>query len=166
MKKLMVFLMILALLCPAGGAEGAVGMANPWRETTQEELLETLGVTFGVPEGAEDVVYRVLESEGVAEMQFAWQGTEYIARIRSAEAFEDISGFFYDWNSVEECEISWCAGQLLRADTDAGSVWLCLWYDAAPGLMYSLGTNGAVKAQPDPLALAERVYLPAQGDAE
>lgn len=166
MKRLTVFLMVLALLCPAGWAESAVGMVNPWCETTQEELLETLGVTFGVPEGAEEIVYRMMEEEGVAEMQFAWQGTEYVARIRSAEAFEDISGFFYDWDSEETCEIGWCEGQLLNAQTDEGGVWLCLWYDAAPGLMYSLGTHGSVKAQPELLSLAEEVYVPAQGDVE
>lgn len=166
MKKLTVFLMILALLCPAGWTEAAVGMVNPWRETTQEALLQTQGVTFGVPEGAEAIVYRVLESEGVAEMQFAWQGVEYAARICSTEAFEDVSGFCYDWSSVEKCEIGWCEGQLLRVDTDAGSVWLCLWYDAAPGLMYSLGTRAPTKVQSDLLWLAERVYVPAQGDVE
>lgn len=54
MKRLAALALILALLCPA--ALAAVGMANPWTETTAEALMQALGVQFGVPEGAEDIV--------------------------------------------------------------------------------------------------------------
>ena len=62
-------------------SEEAVGIANPWTEMTEDELLEASGMTFGVPEDAKDVVYRWLEDESLAEMQFMLGEDEYCARI-------------------------------------------------------------------------------------
>ncbi len=61
-----------------------IGMANPWVEMTAEELMEKAGVSFGVPEGAENVIYRYNAGEDMAEMQFTMNGTEFCARIQSA----------------------------------------------------------------------------------
>lgn len=160
MKRLAALALILALLCPA--ALAAVGMANPWTETTAEALMQALGVQFGVPEGAEDIVYRMLEPENLAEMRFSWRGTEYVARIKPAAEFEDISGFCYSWNVEEVSAIGWCEGRILG--TDGATV--CLWYDAAPGLMYSVSAAAPADAEVDILTVAQMVYLPAQGEAE
>jgi hypothetical protein len=40
-----------------------------------------------------------------------------------------------------------------------------LWFDAAPGLMYSLSAVGADLNGLDPLAVAEQIFVPMQGDA-
>lgn len=160
MKRLIA--LILMLLCAAALAAEETGMVNPWRETTAEELMQTLGVEFGVPEDAEDVVYRMLEAENLAEMQFSWRGAQCCARIVPTAEFEDISGFFYDWDSEEECEIGWCAGRVMCVENAI----VCLWYDAAPGLMYSVGAILPPDAQVEILTLAEMIYIPAQGEVE
>lgn len=162
MKRLTVLMLVFALLCLPSLAKGAAQTVNPWRETTAEELMQTLGVEFGVPEDAENVVYRMLEAENLAEMQFVWCGAECCARIMPTAEFEDISGFFYDWDSEEECEIGWCAGRVMRAENAI----VFLWYDVAPGLMYSVGMILPPDAQADILAQAEMIYIPAQGEVE
>lgn len=162
MKRLTALVLVLAWLCFAGLAEDMMRTANPWTLTTAEELMQTLGVEFGVPEDAENVVYRMLESENLAEMQFGWRDAEYSARIKPAAVFEDISGFYYRWNAEETCEIGWCEGRIMR--TDEATV--CLWYDAAPGLMYSVGTVAPADAEVDIRALAEMIYIPTQGEVE
>ena len=156
---------------PADAAGETVGLANPWTDMTKEELEQASGVALGVPEGAEEVVYRWLESETLAEMQFTLGGDEYCARVRPAalEAgqLENISGMYYGWENEESVTISRCEGTIGQYQTGTREwVELCQWYDAAPGLMYSLSvyTTGDVDGL-DLTAVAEMVYIPMQGDA-
>lgn len=163
MKRLLVLMLVCALLRPPALAQ-STAIANPWREVTAEVLMDVLGVHFGVPEGAENIVYLTLEAEKLAEMQFELQGVKYCARIKPTAEFEDISGLFYLWDAVEDCEIGWCAAKILCADADENAVRLCLWYDAAPGLMYSLSAMAPTDAPIDLADAAASVYLPTQGE--
>lgn len=166
MRRFFSALLTVALLCAAAWAEGMTALPNPWQETTADGLMQTLGVRFGVPEGAEEIVYRALEAESLAEMQFILQGAEYTARIMPADGFLDISGHFGPLELIRELEIGWCGGRIMGADADGESIRVCLWYDAAPGLMYSLSSVEPVNAQADIRAIAEEVYIPVQGDVE
>ena len=144
-------------------------LANPWENVTQEELTQAAGVRFGVPEGAENILYRYLESEGLAEMQFTLDGDEYCARIQPAalEAGElmNISGMYFAWENEEEISVGSCRGTLAQAQTGSEDwVELCQWYDAAPGLMYSLAVYTTEVDGLDLTAVAEQVYLPMQGN--
>ena len=71
----------LLCLALAAGATAETGLANPWEETTADALARFPGVTFGVPEGAEDIEYRLLRKDALAEMQFTWYDLRYCARI-------------------------------------------------------------------------------------
>lgn len=144
-------------------------LPNPWQEMTETELMEASGLCFGVPEGAENIVYRFLPGESLAEMQFTLGGDEFCARIQPAALNEgelmNISGMYFAWENEEEITIRHCRGTIGQAQADSED-WaeLCLWYDAAPGLMYSLS---AFTTDPDGLdltAIAHQVYLPVQGD--
>lgn len=168
MKKMIAA--VLAAMLALGGlacAETLVGIPNPWVDTTADGLTEALGLRFGVPEGAENVVYRMLESDSLAEMTFTWEGMDYCARIKPAAEFEDISGLYYEWENVQEdFTVGSCAAWEARARDGETTVDLCLWYDAAPGLMYSICTSADNDLDGfDLLAAAEQVYLPVQGDA-
>lgn len=163
MKKLIAVVMVLALLCASAAA---VEIADPWRETTAEELVETLGLSFCVPTGAENVVYRMMESEAVAEMHFTLDDVEYTARIKPALELEDISGMHYEWGAAEPCEILWCPGEIRQINADGRNIALCLWYDVVPGLMYSVGAVAPEDVELDILAMANALFAPAQGDAD
>ena len=142
-------------------------LANPWRDVTGEELAQLSGISFGVPEGAEGIVWRWLESDGLAEMQFTMDGDEYCARIQPA-ALEDgelmnISGMYFDWEYEEDVTIGHCPGTLCQAKTGSEDwVELCLWYDSAPGLMYSLSVYTTEPDGLDLTAVAGMVYMPVQ----
>ena len=90
LKKTMALILTLALAAPAAAyaeteeapSEETTQIANPWTDMTKEELEKVSGVTFGVPEDAKDVVYRWLEEENLAEMQFMLDDDEYCARIK------------------------------------------------------------------------------------
>ena len=169
MKKLFsIALAALMLLSCAALAEAPIaGVPNPWTETTAEGLMEALGIAFTVPEGAQNIAFRMLESDSLAEMDFDLDGMSYTARIQPAVEWTDISGMYYEWeNTMEDFTIGNCPAWEGRAADDQGTADLCLWFDVAPGLMYSLSTvsEGDLDGF-DLTAIAEQVYTPVQGDA-
>ena len=144
-------------------------MPNPWEDMTEEQLMEASGMTFGVPEGAENVIYRFLRSENLAEMQFTLGNDEFCARIQPAALAQgellDISGMYFDWENEEAVLIGHCEGTIGQAQTGSEDwVELCLWYDLAPGLMYSLAVYTTDPDGLDLTAVAGQVYIPAQGN--
>ena len=142
-----------------------VTMGNPWEDTTAEQLKETAGLAFGVPEGAENVIYRYMKGEGLAEMQFNLENDEFCARILPVKLEEgqimNISGMYFEWENEETVSVGNCSGTIGIAQTGSKEwVELCQWYDAEQGRMYSLS---AYTTDPDGLdvaAIAEMVYNP------
>lgn len=160
MRKLIAAMLALLMMTIAC-AETAV--INPWTETTPDGLMQSLGLSFDVPEGAENVAYRMLENEMLAEMQFDLNAVHFNARIKPAVEFEDISGMYYEWASDEPAGVGWCEGRLLRAGDGESTADLLLWFDAAPGLMYSLSALSPEGT--DLLSIADAVYRITQSDA-
>ncbi len=151
------------------GYRAGAGMANPWEDLTAEQLAETAGVCFGVPEGAENLVYRYLPAEELAEMQFTLGPDEYCARIRPADLRDgelmNIADMYFAWENEEDITVGSCRGTIGQAQTGSTDwVELCLWYDLAPGLMYALSVYTTDPDGLDLTAVAEQVYLPMQGN--
>ena len=145
-------------------------MVNPWVTLTAEELTEASGLSFNVPEGAENVIYAYMADGQLAEMQFTLDGDEYTARIKPADLrdgeLENIADIYYDWEHEEDVTIGHCAGTLGIAQTGSEDwVECCQWYDLAPGLMYSLAVYTTDPDGLDLTAVAQMVYAPMQGDA-
>ena len=142
-------------------------IANPWTDMTQEALQQASGLTFNLPEGAENVCYRWLEADALAEMQFTMDGDEYCARIQPAELEDgelmNISGMYFEWEHEEDVTIDHCHGTLGLAKTGSEDwVELCLWYDPVPGLMYALSVYTTDPDGLDLTAVAGMVYAPVQ----
>ena len=159
MKKYIAILMIVFLL-PFAVAE--VGVANPWTDTTREGMMEAIGLTLGVPEGATNVTWRMMKDPQMGELQFTWYGEDYTARVAPAEVFEDISGLYYEWDQEAACAVGRCEGVTRRAHAEGETVDVCLWYDALTGLMYSVSAAAPDLDGFDILAAAEQVYVPMQ----
>ena len=141
------------------------GLANPWVDTDAEGIMQTIGVEFGVPEGAEVLAYRMLPDAQLAEMQFVWNDMTYCARIQPTTEFTDISGLYFDWQSEESFDMRGCECREMRVQDGDETVDLCLWYDVVPGLMYSVFTSSGSDLDGfDLLAAVEQLYVPAQGD--
>ena len=144
-------------------------MQNPWTELTAEEAAQY--INFAVPEGAENVVYRLMEAEGqepLAEVQFDLDGRSFNMRVqRGVDADVDISGMYYDWTATNDTwKVQHCDARTMsyisKTEDDA---MVTLWYDAAPGLMYSLSAAGNDLNGLDLPVLADQIYIPTQGNA-
>ena len=137
----------------------AVSMINPWVDLTAEELQSESGLSFGVPDGAENVIYRYLKEDNLAEMQFTIGNDEYCARIQPAEEAENISGMYFEWDNEEDIRIGSCAGTIGQAKTGSEDwVELCQWYDADQGLQYSLSVYTTDRDGLDLTAVAGQIY--------
>ncbi|MBO5999494.1 MAG: histidine phosphatase family protein [Lachnospiraceae bacterium] len=145
----------------------AIGMPNPWTDTTAEEALEALGFELGIPEGAENVAYRVLSEEKLLEADFSLDGLDYVARMKPSDVtdeIEDISGLYYEWEHEEECEIGYAKGLIRQVKDGDQTIENCIWLDVVPGLVYSLCTSGEDLDGFDLTAVAAQVFKPMQGD--
>lgn len=166
MKKWIASLLaaLLLLTCIPCMAENAE-LANPWVDTDEEGFTSLTGLEIGMPEDAENVIWRVLEEEGLGEVQFTWQDVEYTARICSAAEFTDISGLNYDeWAVEDACTVGYCEGVAKRTFDGDMTVDLCQWFDVAPGVMYSVSVIAPDLDGFDILAAAELLFVPMQGD--
>lgn len=159
MKRLL--LMLALLLLPAAAcAEGFIGMANPWIDTTQEDLEARTGMHLRAPDGAAEVIWRVLTTADLAELRFTLDGVSYTARAVPAEHYRDISGMYYSWLTEQECRIGGCPGLLQIASSVGERVVLCQWYDEAAEVMFFLASRGANHRHEIVLAVAEEVSAP------
>lgn len=170
MKKLMAILMAALMTLTLAGAAfaegGMIGMANPWTETTEEGFIGIMGLELAIPEGAENVAFRVLEAEQLGEMTFTLDGMDYVARVKPAVEFEDISGLYYAFeNPIEDEAVAGLQTWEGRATDGEETIDLALWFDVVPGIMYSLSTSGADLDGFDIIGVALQVYQPMQGDA-
>jgi hypothetical protein len=162
MKKVFALLLISAMIFPLTGCvrnSGSADMVNPVHKSSADEILQTLGITMNLPEDAEDAKYSIIdvnEGEPIAQAQFKLDGLSYTYRIRSSPEMEDISGAYYDWESVKNIEVYYCEGELCYNEGREG---VCLWYDAATGLMYSLFTDTGATEE-TLLALANDLFVP------
>ena len=144
-----------------------VSIPNPMKETDADGIMQAMGVRFGVPDGAENVRYVIINDE-MAQMSFELDSTEFTARIKPSAEFEDISGMYYDWTFTDDSwKVGYCDAKAMSyiSETEDDAMVL-LWYDVVPGLMYSIS---AVSGDLDGLDLsvyAEQVYIPMQGDSD
>ena len=155
-------------LCSEANESGFVGesyeayLANPWEEMTAEQLADASGLRFGVPEGAENIIYRYLRSENLAEMQFTLDADECCARVQPAALQEgewmNISGMYFAWENEEAVTIGTCSGTIGQAQTGSEEwVELCVWYDRAQGLVHSLSVYTTDLDGLDVTAIAEQI---------
>ena len=160
MKKIIAAAILLAMLLT--GAASA--LANPWTETTAEGMMERLGLCFDLPQSAQNVTLHMLEAEGLAHAQFSLCGTDYAMRMQATGWPEDISGAYYEWNSVEACEVNGREGSVMYAADGNTTVSLCIWTDMAPGISYSLLARAPEKVNVH--AMAQLLFVPVQGETD
>lgn len=129
--------------------------------TTAQQIMFYLGYDVAVaPEGATDITYHAfaMEDMTVAETTFFKEGVHYTYRVAGSVWITDISGISDTFEVKENGMIGWCDAELSYTAGGAGKI---LWYDFAPGLMYSLSMDSG--ATPEQLLqMAEELYEPAQ----
>ena len=158
-------------LCSAANESGFVGFAsepliglpNPWVDLTAEQLKEASGLSFRLPEGAKDIVYRYLPAEQLAEGQYTWEDGEFCVRTQPAvlaadEALPELSGMYFAWEDEEAVTIRGCRGVIGQAKCGSEDwVQRCLWYDDSAGRLCSLSVSTTDPDGLDLCAIAEDI---------
>ncbi len=186
MKKLVLIVMVgLFSMTMAGcGATGAESqaeaaetataqIANPWRDTTEEEAVAYMPNLFGEPEGATNVRWSVMgdpedleNSSPLVQMDFDLDGQSFTAREQyPGEENAGISGMYYEWTVSDDVTLAnWCGGfaqgKNYRYVGENEYVDLITWYDLETGANYSLSCVAADLDGFDIQAVAEAIYDP------
>ena len=149
---------------------GNAQIANPWRDVTETEARAVYPQTFAVPEGAENAAWRVMETAGspaLLQLEFDLDGNRFTARQQqTGNRDADLSGMYYTWTVQDSMTLrNGLTGTMCRyigADETAD---LCIWYDEASGMSYSLGVTAKDLDGFDLRAAAEALFPPALPDA-
>lgn len=154
----------------ASSQEETEGLANPWRESTEEEAEQICPRMFKAPDGATEKQWRILdtqseEDEGkLVELDFQLNGKEFCARAQYGVDEEDeIHGLHYDWDVTDDVTLAnWgdgnMKGKCYRALEDDQTVDLITWYDIEIGIGYSLSVSDKDLDGFDLQAVAEQMY--------
>ena len=144
--------------------ENSEKMVNPWSEVTKEEFDQKTDKTLSLPDGIEDVVYRVCESSEsntMGEVTFAtgdgFSGTDYTARVMMTDDFEDISGLYYEGWQEEQGELAGTDVTMKALIRDDFMIHAVLWYDKCTGCSYSLAVKKADLNGFDITVMAEKM---------
>ena len=170
-KKMMLCLTLvlaLALLAGCGSApaaaptaeEPAVGLPNPVKSSSAEEIAQRFGVEMKAPEGAEEVSWVIIEGEmPLAQMGYSLDGIVYNCRIAKAEAYTDISGMYYEWQEVGAEEGDGGSIRLIPGGPGVADR-----FDAPSGMLYSVSVGNG--AGPELLEKAARTLWGESSDEE
>lgn len=146
-------------------SELVIGMPNPVHESTAEEILNKIGVTFAIPKGAKNIHYSVI-ADSLTQMDFLWNKAECTVRAEPSgeTSLKDISGFYYNWKNSADVKVGYNEAKAKwTKDENRNSVGICIWWDAAPGIMYSVSMKNNANAKKLE-KLANTVYVPQQGN--
>lgn len=132
---------------------------------TAQEIVEELGYDLTVaPENAVNVIYNAFELNGLAigETVFELDGTGCSYRMAATgiieENFADISGIEDTFSEQSTGSVGWCTARISFDEGGAGKI---VWFDVAPGLLYSFYMeSGASEAAL--LEMASLLFDPAQ----
>lgn len=148
-------------------AEDFVGMSNPWVESDQAGVLENVGFTMTPPSGATNVTYQYLTTTGMGQMQYEYDGINWVYRIQPTNDFEDISGMYCEWDAETDGKVgAWDAKYMSSVSEEEGDVQVVNWYEIVTGVSYSLIAQSPDLDGIDIQVFAEEIYEPLQGDVD
>jgi hypothetical protein len=149
-KRLFVFMFLVMMVlaftaCSADEAEAPqTELPNPVTLSSAEEILEELGFNLMTPDGAQDITYSIIDmgaEEKIGQVDFTLDEIEYTYRASAASEWTDISGMYYEWSEEVETNVSYTTGKTFIAEDDDDKIGVILWFDAVPGIQYSLSMD-------------------------
>lgn len=141
-----------------------VGIANPWVTCSKEEAQKLSGFNISAPEKSTNITYSVNTTDKLAQVVFTYENLQFTYRIKSATQLEDISGLYYSWDVQHDDKVKQLPAITKRHKASDQTIDLCQWYDVVPGITYSLSTSAKDLDGFDIIAIAETVFIPAQGN--
>lgn len=151
-----------------------VGMANPWRDCTEEEAWQNSANGFKAPEGATNVHWSMMEAADpnalpgtMVQLTYDLENAVITAREQAVpgEEIVDISGLYYEWTVSDEGILAnWAGGNMpfksYRYIGDNEYVDLIIWFDIETGYAYSVSAQAPDLDGFDIQAVAEQMYDP------
>lgn len=133
--------------------------------STARQIANALGFNMDVsPAQATNVSYSalVLDKLEVGQTDFTLDGVHYTYRTAATmlieEEFADISGVEGSFAAEQTGSVLWCNARLSFTEGGAGKI---VWFDIAPGLLYSLHMDTGASAEAL-LEMAELLFHPTQ----
>ena len=148
---------------------GTVQIPNPWRDVTEAEAKTLCPGSLRAPKGAENAQWSAMESAGqpaLVQLSFDLNGNSYTAREQvTNDKSADISGMYYTWTAqtdmtLRNWEESAKSGTYYRFIGENEWADLCVWYDTAKGISYSLSVTAKDLDGFDLQAIAEVLAAP------
>lgn len=141
-------------------------MENPWVDSDKEEVLEATGFNLVAPAEAANVAYSYMPSTGMAQMNYTTGDAMWVYRMQPADALEDISGIYCEWNYTEEFQIAGMEAMEYGYSSepegdfidDLDYTRVVNWYDAQNKITYSLSVMGKNLDGMDTAVYAENLY--------
>ncbi len=156
-SMLILILMLTLTACgqrvPVAGtpqADAPVQIPNPWRDVTEAEAKGSCPGSLRVPDGAQNVKWSIMETSGepaLVQLAFDLNGLSFTAREQTnGDKAADISGMYYSWTAqndvtLQNWEESAKSGTIYRYIGEDEWADLCVWYDTAKGISYSLSVT-------------------------
>lgn len=122
-----------ASLVEKPNASAVIGMPNPIKECSSEDILNKFGYTFVIPQSAENVQFSII-SDSLAQVSFDWKGANCNIRFEPTEdkSVKDISGFYYDWKNSSNVKVGEISAKANWTEDGEGNiVGICIWRDEA-----------------------------------
>ena len=114
-----------------------ISLVNPMKELTDEEEIDELSYGLILPKGAEQVNTYMI-NEHILERRFVVDGADYTMRVAKGDAFEDISGLYYEWSS--QTDISYPTEESVHMVYNGNGEYIDVfnWYDKELSVNYSV----------------------------
>ncbi|WP_026517211.1 hypothetical protein [Butyrivibrio sp. MC2021] len=151
--------------------EQTTQIANPWRDSTEEEANQVVPALFKLPEGVTNAKWSLMEDTDPSSLPgelvqavFNLDDLEYTARAQvTGDDNTDVSGLYYDWTVTDDITFStWrdglMTGTYSRFISDEYTIDLIRWFDVELGVSYSLSTEAKDLEGFDLQAIAEMMY--------
>ncbi len=140
-------------------------LANPWTVSDRDSVSAATGFTIAAPEGAADVSYSYMQSEGMAQVSYTLDSIIWNYRMQFADELTDISGMEYDWTGETDGTVSGLTAKYYSFIGSDEDVQVVNWYDSVSGIIYSLSATSEDLDGMDIQTYAENLYAPQSGDA-
>lgn len=146
---------------PLAQQDSALTIANPVKEMSREELLDKTGIDLGPAEGADELVYSMIELRDaypIAQLRCTMDGHELCLRAQkmtNEAAAGDISGMYYEWEYTRNVFVCFLYA-VVSLSEDIGCI---KWIDAENGIQYSLSMNQGADEKLL-IELAEKLFYP------
>lgn len=168
-RRILAVLIVLAMLtaltaCGTKQESPAAQIANPMKEVTAEEMVQTVGIPLYAPGCAENIRYFTITNGDsvIGQMDFTLDGKAYTYRTTSAQLdATELSGIHFTGATESYAEVSYAEGKFLTE----GSTTVLFWEDKVPGVCYSLSCTEC----DNPIVLleiAEDTFTPLQEAAD